>query len=48
VLSKRSMRFATVKAFQSIECGLITQVARTPRRSGGCVSRIWAGVRDPL
>ena len=24
------MRFATVKAFRSIECGLITQVARTP------------------
>src|SRR4249919_1532847 len=27
VLSKRSMRFATVRAFRSLECGLIAEVA---------------------
>jgi hypothetical protein len=29
------MRFATAKAFRSIECGLITEVARTAEMDGG-------------
>jgi len=34
VLSKRSMRTATLSAFRSIECGLMTEVARRPHLDG--------------